>query len=207
MTTTPPRKTGASPSRRKRPASASTASPADETIVTPETEASDTATDAVMEAASSEASVNTDAGRADSKAATPAIQAKTTHKTDEPDFEDLPPLLVGEFISREDWTDHGIPRNDLGHNRSEEEVIARVKRLSRSMGWILISAGLVGIVIPGVIGTPFVLLGGLVLWPGNHKILEKWRRDSSPRLINGAMKQVDRFLDDLEHRYPSSYKY
>jgi len=213
MTTTPPKKSTAS--RRKRPVvdsveseMAVAASVATESTSGPEAgDSSPAPLDDVVESAAAPASpvaetvveaANTETGTETS--ATEASAAET-------DFDSLPPL-VGEFISRKDWaetSDFVPPRGGVGRGKNAEDVINRVRNLDRSMGWILISAGLVGIIVPGMIGTPFVLLGGLVLWPScNQKVLEKWRKDSSSTLINGAMKQVDRFLDDLEGRYPSS---
>lgn len=123
----------------------------------------------------------------------------------EPDFKDLPPL-VGEFISKQDWTEtaqHTIPPgNGIRADLSGEDIIQRVKHLNRSMGWILISAGVVGVVIPGIIGTPFVILGGLVLWPGSEKLLDQWRKGHHSGFVNGALRQVNRYLDDIERRYP-----
>jgi hypothetical protein len=49
--------------------------------------------------------------------------------------------------------------------------------------------------VPGVLGTPFLLAGAVVLAPGGAKLLSRWAGHS-------AMRQVGRFLDDLERRYP-----
>ena len=84
----------------------------------------------------------------------------------------------------------------------DEEVVERVEHLNRGVGWVLISAGIVGMVVPGVLGTPFLIMGGLALWPGNRKRVERWRQGHSPKVFHGAMKQINRFLDDLEKRYP-----
>jgi len=132
-----------------------------------------------------------------------------TAQTAEADLSSTPPPLVGEFISREDWADaphNPVSDEDIRSGSSENAVVDRVKHLSRNMGWVLISAGLVGIVIPGVIGTPFVILGSLVLWPGNQKLLDKWRRNHRSRFVDVALRQVDRYLDDIERRYPANNK-
>ena len=71
----------------------------------------------------------------------------------------------------------------------------RVEQLPREAGWLLITAGVVGLVVPGVLGTPFLLAGAIVLAPGGSKLLSRWASHS-------AMRQVSRFLDDLERRYP-----
>jgi len=71
----------------------------------------------------------------------------------------------------------------------------RVEELPKEAGWLLITAGVVGLVVPGVLGTPFLLAGAAVLTPGGSKFLSRWAGHS-------AMRQIGRFLDDLERRYP-----
>jgi hypothetical protein len=65
----------------------------------------------------------------------------------------------------------------------------------KEAGWLLITAGVVGLVVPGVLGTPFLLAGAVVLVPGGSKLLSRWAGRS-------AMRQIGRFLDDLGRRYP-----
>ena len=72
---------------------------------------------------------------------------------------------------------------------------ARVEQLPKEAGWLLITAGIVGLVVPGVLGTPFLLAGAVVLAPGGSMLLSRWAGHS-------AMRQIGRFLDDLERRYP-----
>jgi hypothetical protein len=71
----------------------------------------------------------------------------------------------------------------------------RVERLPREAGWLLITAGVVGLIVPGVLGTPFLLAGAVILAPGGSKLLSRWAGYS-------ATRQIGRFLDDLERRYP-----
>jgi hypothetical protein len=71
----------------------------------------------------------------------------------------------------------------------------RVEQLPKEAGWLLITAGVVGLVVPGVLGTPFLLAGAVVLVPGGSKLLSRWAGHST-------IRQVGRFLDDLERRYP-----
>ena len=116
--------------------------------------------------------------------------------------------LAGEFIGKSDGP-AGAGQNALvpltvqpRPDEEDEEVVRRVEHLNRSVGWLLISAGIIGIIVPGVLGTPFLIMGALVLWPGNHKRVERWRQGHSPKVFHGAMKQINRFLNDLEKRYP-----
>jgi hypothetical protein len=76
-----------------------------------------------------------------------------------------------------------------------ELTAVRVERLPKDAGWLLITAGVVGLVVPGVIGTPLLLAGALVLAPGGTKLLSRW-------VGHSGMRQIGRFLDNLERRYP-----
>jgi hypothetical protein len=76
-----------------------------------------------------------------------------------------------------------------------ELTAVRVEQVPKEAGWLLITAGVVGLVVPGVLGTPFLLAGALVLVPGGSKLLSRWAGRT-------AMRQVGRFLNDLERRYP-----
>jgi len=86
--------------------------------------------------------------------------------------------------------------------RADDAVVERVGRLQHDVGWVLVTAGIVGLIVPGILGTPFLLMGALALWPGNRKRVERWRKGHSPKFFHGSMKQINRFLDDLERRYP-----
>jgi hypothetical protein len=114
------------------------------------------------------------------------------------------PPLVGEYIGKgEAPVVIEDPVNaEAVADKADEEVVERVEHLNRSVGWLLVSAGIVGIIVPGVLGTPFLIMGGLALWPGNRKTVERWRKGHSPKMFHGSMKQINRFLDDLEKRYP-----
>ena len=76
-----------------------------------------------------------------------------------------------------------------------ELLAVRIEQLPREAGWLLITAGIVGLVVPGVLGTPFLLAGAVILAPGGSKLVSRWAGRST-------MRQVSRFLDDLERRYP-----
>jgi hypothetical protein len=77
----------------------------------------------------------------------------------------------------------------------EEVTAVGFEQLPKEAGWLLITAGVVGLVVPGVLGTPFLLAGVLVLIPGGTKLLSRWARPS-------VMRPIGRFLDNLERRYP-----
>jgi hypothetical protein len=77
----------------------------------------------------------------------------------------------------------------------DELTAVRAVQLPKGAGWVLITAGVVGLVVPGVLGTPFMLAGALILAPGGTKLLSRW-------VGHSRMCQIGRFLDNLERRYP-----
>ena len=86
----------------------------------------------------------------------------------------------------------------------EEDVkeIHRIEKLPREVGVLLIVAGLGGILLPGPVGSPFLLLGGVVLWPRAFHRLEACFLKRFPNAHHQSMRQIVRFLKDLERRYP-----
>ena len=85
---------------------------------------------------------------------------------------------------------------------SDAEQVRRIEKMPKEVGLLLIVAGIGGILLPGPIGTPFLVLGGVVLWPKAFERLEGFLERRFPRLHHQSMLQITRFLDDLERRYP-----
>ena len=52
----------------------------------------------------------------------------------------------------------------------------------RELGVMLVSAGLIGVVLPGP-GVPALVAGGLILWPKGFGKAEQWLRGSFPECI------------------------
>jgi hypothetical protein len=85
---------------------------------------------------------------------------------------------------------------------AEEEAVRRIKDLPKEVGVLLVSVGVLGWVLPGMAGTPALLAGGLVLWPGAFGKLEGWFQCRYPKLYDQGIQQIDRYLDDMDRRYP-----
>ena len=83
-----------------------------------------------------------------------------------------------------------------------EEPVLTVEQLPRRAGWLLITAGVVGLVVPVVPGAPFLLAGAIVLTPGGSGLLVRWAGRNPPKFVRSMMRPISRFLDDLERRYP-----
>ena len=85
---------------------------------------------------------------------------------------------------------------------SDVEQVRRIEKMPKEVGLLLIVAGIGGILLPGPVGTLFLVLGGVVLWPRAFGRLEGFLERRLPRLHHQSMLQITRFLDDLERRYP-----
>lgn len=109
--------------------------------------------------------------------------------------------------------DRGISRRRRGASAPLEgdlhrELAAKLSGLPRDLGVALVSLGVVGVAIPGPVplGTPFVLLGTVVLWP---KLLVKGGGPVArrcPRFFRVLVEFADDLGADLERRYPGSLK-
>ncbi len=75
--------------------------------------------------------------------------------------------------------------------------------LPKDLGVMLVSAGVIGVVLPGP-GVPALVAGGLVLWPGAFGKAERWFQKRFPDAHRQGMDHLHRFLSDLERRYPGS---
>jgi hypothetical protein len=85
---------------------------------------------------------------------------------------------------------------------ADGQTVFRIEHLTKENGWLLITAGVVGTIMPGIVGMPFLLAGAVVLVPGGPKLLSRWVGENPPKIVQTATKQIGRFLDDLERRYP-----
>jgi hypothetical protein len=75
--------------------------------------------------------------------------------------------------------------------------------LPKDLGVMLVSAGLIGVVLPGP-GAPALVAGGLILWPKGFGKVERWFQKRFPETHRKGLGHINRFLADLERRYPGS---
>ena len=78
----------------------------------------------------------------------------------------------------------------------------RLKSLPPETGVLLMIVGIARLLLPGPVGSPFLVAGGLVLWPARFGRVEGWFRRSFPDTYRSGMQQIKHYLDDLERRYP-----
>jgi hypothetical protein len=112
-----------------------------------------------------------------------------------------PPL--GEEVRQS--ADRAEPANQQAVLSPEEEAeLRRIKDLPRELGVMLMTVGVLGFVLPGVVGTPAVIAGGLVLWPKAFGRVESWFERKFPKIHKQSLYQINRYLNDLESRYPDA---
>jgi hypothetical protein len=93
---------------------------------------------------------------------------------------------------------------DEDENVSEAEV--RLQKLPPEIGVLLIVVGTAGILLPGPVGSPFLVAGGIALWPSGFRRVERWFMKVAPRMYQTGIQQIEQFLSDLERRYPGSVR-
>ncbi|MGA2220070.1 MAG: hypothetical protein ABSG51_18435 [Terracidiphilus sp.] len=84
-----------------------------------------------------------------------------------------------------------------------ERAVQRIEHFPREFGWLMVYVGVLGVLLPGIVGLPFVFAGGAVVMPGGRKWLSRWVARNPGRLVRASLKQIVRMADDIERRYPS----
>ncbi|MBV8190818.1 MAG: DUF454 family protein [Alphaproteobacteria bacterium] len=117
---------------------------------------------------------------------------------------ELPPSQPGHSQGGADSAAPGEPQTGptADGGAAYDEVIRRFAALPRDIGWLMVSVGVIGVILPGIPGTPFILAGTAVLAPGGPELLARLAKDKPKGLVHTGLKHVGRWLDDLERRYP-----
>ena len=84
----------------------------------------------------------------------------------------------------------------------DEQLMRRIEELPREAGWVLITAGVIGMIAPGIAGAPFLVAGAFILTPGGPRLLSRWAGRKPRKFVHSALRQICRLVDDLERRYP-----
>jgi hypothetical protein len=85
-----------------------------------------------------------------------------------------------------------------------EVVREQLQRLPLEVGAVLVGVGVLSMTLPGLAEPPIFLTGALVLIPGTFNNCDRWAQKRFPKSHRIGMKQVERFIDDLEKRYPGT---
>ena len=78
----------------------------------------------------------------------------------------------------------------------------RLEQMPPEIGVLMLGFGIAGLIFPGPFGTPLIVAGGLSLWPGSFRRIDTWVARKMPKSHESGHKWLNRFMDDLEKRYP-----
>jgi hypothetical protein len=95
---------------------------------------------------------------------------------------------------------------DSGEQILDAETAELLRSLPKELGVLLVSVGFAGLVLPGLMGAPAMIAGGMVLWPRAFGKVESWFWKRYPESYRSGGNQIKRFLADLERRYPGSLR-
>lgn len=84
-----------------------------------------------------------------------------------------------------------------------ETLVRMMEKMPKEVGVLLLSVGAMGMVLPGMVGIPAVIAGGIVCWPKAFKPLDRWIGRKFPAVHGKSLDQISRYLGDLERRYPT----
>jgi cation transport ATPase len=102
----------------------------------------------------------------------------------------------------------GVPTQEHSKEPAErggsDASTDRASPVPPELGALLIAVGCLGVILPGVIGGPAILAGGLALWPRAFRPIDAWFEHRFPVIHGKSLQQIGRFVDDLSRRYPSA---
>ena len=87
------------------------------------------------------------------------------------------------------------------------QTARRMERLPTEVGVLLVAAGITTGMLPpppGPFDLSIVLSGCLVLWPRGFRAIDGWTCKRFPKAHRAGREFLNRYLDDLERRYPNS---
>lgn len=85
---------------------------------------------------------------------------------------------------------------------SAREMNELLENFPPEIATLLIMAGVAGVLLPGPVGAPLVIAGGLVYWPKTFRPIERWFSRKFPSLHREGVIQLKEFIVNLKRRYP-----
>ena len=85
-----------------------------------------------------------------------------------------------------------------------EETIEMLGKLPAEFGMLLILSGIAGVLLPGPIGMPLLIAGGVTMWPKTFDPIERWFSRKFPIVHREGVFQIKEFISDLQRRFPDT---
>lgn len=94
------------------------------------------------------------------------------------------------------------PDSTAAKSHHDAESVHTLENFPPEIATLLIMAGVAGILLPGPVGTPLLIAGGVVIWPKTFRPIERWFRGRFPCLHREGVIQLKEFVGDLKKRFP-----
>jgi hypothetical protein len=89
---------------------------------------------------------------------------------------------------------------------SHQETMEMLGKLPPEIGMLLIISGIAGVLLPGPVGMPLLIAGGVTMWPKTFEPIERWFSRRFPVVHREGVFQIKEFISDLRKRYPDKSK-
>ena len=87
-----------------------------------------------------------------------------------------------------------------GGEQNSNELLGK---LPPEIGMLLVISGVAGILLPGLVGTPLLIAGGVSIWPKTFEPIERWFSRRFPSVHKEGVIQIKEFISDLNKRFPN----
>ena len=83
-----------------------------------------------------------------------------------------------------------------------EKNIEMLQQLPPEIGTLLVMSGIAGMLLPGPVGFPLLIAGGVTLWPRTFQPMERWLSRRFPGAHREGVIQIKDFVGILQNRFP-----
>ena len=91
---------------------------------------------------------------------------------------------------------------DAAVNSGDQKSNELLGKLPPEIGMLLVISGVAGILLPGLVGTPLLIAGGVSIWPKTFEPIERWFSRRFPSAHKEGVIQIKEFISDLHKRFP-----
>lgn len=127
----------------------------------------------------------------------PPAEDTFTHPSEAPAVE--PRLQTSHPSKSESST---AASSDEASDCDAEEAIEMLGKLPAEIGMLLVMSGIAGILLPGPVGTPLLIAGGVTMWPKTFQPIERWFSRRFPQAHREGVYQIKQFVENLQNRFP-----
>ncbi len=89
-------------------------------------------------------------------------------------------------------------------NSGDQNSSELLGKLPPEIGMLLVISGVAGVLLPGLVGTPLLIAGGVSIWPKTFEPIERWFSRKFPSVHKEGVIQIKEFISDLHKRFPDN---